>query len=229
MTSDEEPDGRPRSRTAVGSSWPGALRQLLGVRLEVPPDSIELAYGAAGKPGLAAAVPRLGRAVHVSHCDDVAAFAFAVDEISESTSRPCGASRRRQHAKLAFSPRRTRPTGHWPRMIKPLGFFNCWTRGKLCQSGRRRPRLPLDRFEVSLTPGEPARCSGAERAWERLELGAARLRPGPGLIGAVAVQTGGAPGRGSTAGRTNLGGGLPIESWRRNENERIQGRLTPHR
>jgi phosphopantetheinyl transferase len=55
---------------------------------------------------------------------------------------------------------------------RPLGFFNCWTRKeafiKALGDGLYHP---LDRFDVSLTPGEPARIlrvestPGDEREW----------------------------------------------------------------
>ena len=53
------------------------LRELLGERLGVPPEAVELAYGANGKPYLAGG----GLHFNVSHCDDVALFGFASSEI----------------------------------------------------------------------------------------------------------------------------------------------------
>ena len=73
---------------------------------------------------------------------------------------------------------------------KPLGFFNCWTRKeafiKALGDGLSHP---LDRFDVSLAPGEPARIlrvggtAGDHCGWTLHS-----LRPGPGLIGAIVVQ-----------------------------------------
>lgn len=68
-------------------------------------------------------------------------------------------------------------------------FYNCWTRKeayvKACGDGLARP---LDRFDVTLAPGEPARflsIEGNAREAERWFLHA--LAPAPGYVGAVAL------------------------------------------
>src|SRR5688572_9738476 len=55
------------------------LRELLAVRLDVKPQAIELAYGKNGKPGLAQRFADTGWRFNVSHCDEVAVYAFSRD------------------------------------------------------------------------------------------------------------------------------------------------------
>ena len=89
-------------------------------------------------------------------------------------------SRRENDAYRALEPRE-----------RPLGFFNCWTRKeayiKALGDGLYQP---LDRFDVTLAPGEPARIlrventAGGDCHWTLH--GFAR---GDGLVGAVVVET----------------------------------------
>ena len=167
------------------------LRQLLGVRLSVPPQSVAFVYGAHGKPGLARQFAHAGLCFNVSHCDDVAVYAFAhgravgidVEAIRVVVDADVIAARlfarRENEAYQALDPRE-----------KPLGFFNCWTRKeafiKAVGDGLSRP---LDRFEVSLAPGEPAKLlrventPGDESGWSLDS-----LFPAPGYVAAVASQ-----------------------------------------
>src|SRR5688572_32828154 len=55
------------------------LRELLAARLDVKPEAIELAYGKNGKPGLAQRFADTGWRFNVSHCDEVAVYAFSCD------------------------------------------------------------------------------------------------------------------------------------------------------
>src|SRR2546428_651220 len=53
------------------------LRQLLGVRLDVRPESVELVYGERGKPALARGYAGSDLRFNVSDSDDVAGYAFS--------------------------------------------------------------------------------------------------------------------------------------------------------
>jgi 4'-phosphopantetheinyl transferase len=167
------------------------LRQLLGVRLDVRPDSVELVYGKRGKPALARGFAASGLRFNVAHCDDVAVYAFsrgreigidveAVRAIGDADDIAASFfSRRENEVYRALDPR-----------DKPLGFFNCWTRKeafiKALGDGLYHP---LDSFDVSLAPGEPARIlrvehtPGDQCGWTLHD-----FLPGPGLVGAVVVR-----------------------------------------
>ena len=141
---------RERRRFTVARA---RLRELLGARLALAPDAIELEYAAGGKPRLH---PRFGSDLrfNVSHHQDVAAFAFAngreVGIDVEGVRRLADAD---AIAALAFSPREHRTYLALPPEQKPLAFFNCWTRKeafvKALGEGLRHPLHTLD---MSLIP-----------------------------------------------------------------------------
>lgn len=132
------------------------LRQLLAARLGVAPKSVELTYGAYGKPALANAQD-VDLRFNVSHCDDLAVYAFyhGVDvgvDVEAIRFLPDADriaarffSRRENETYRALAPR-----------DKPLGFFNCWTRKEaFIKALGDGLGFPLDCFDVSLSPDEP--------------------------------------------------------------------------
>ena len=135
------------------------LRQLLAVRLMTRPEAVELVYGGHGKPALARRSDGTDWRFSVSHCDEMAVYAFSqgreVGVDIEAIRNVCDAdaivshffSRCEQNAYLALDPGE-----------KMLGFFNCWTRKEaFLKALGDGLSLPLDCFDVSLAPGEPAR------------------------------------------------------------------------
>jgi len=179
---------RERRRFTVARA---RLRQLLSARLGMRPESVELVYGTCGKPALAPSCAASDLRFNVSHSDDVAVYAFSagreigIDVESIRVIRDADDiaarffSRRENEAYLALDPR-----------DRPLGFFNCWTRKEafvkalgdgLCH--------PLDGFDVSLAPGEPAKILRVESIpGDHCGWTLHRFVPGPGLIGALVVR-----------------------------------------
>jgi 4'-phosphopantetheinyl transferase len=166
------------------------LRRLLGARLGVPPGSVGLVYGRRGKPALAPSFAGTGLGFNVSHCNGVAVYGFtrgaeigidveavrAIPNADEIAARAF--SRRENEAYLALDPR-----------DRPLGFFNCWTRKeafvKALGDGLRHG---LDRFDVSLAPGEPARLLRVvDLPGERCGWSLRSFSPGAGMVGAFVV------------------------------------------
>src|SRR2546421_4107575 len=178
---------RDRRRFVVARA---RLRQLLGARLDVRPEAVELVYGAHGKPALAPWFAASDLRFNVSHCDDVAVYAFshgcevgidveAVRVMGDADDIAARFFSHREHtAYRALDPR-----------DRPLGFFQCWTRKeafiKALGDGLSHP---LDRFDVSLAPGEPAKILRVEDmpgdccGW-RME----SLSPAPGFVAAVVI------------------------------------------
>jgi 4'-phosphopantetheinyl transferase len=170
----------------------GRLRQLLAARLGVRPESIELDYGARGKPALAARFADSDLRFNVSHCDDVAVYALAsgravgidveairvirgADDISARFF-----SRREQAAYRALDVR-----------DRPLGFVNCWTRKEaFIKALGDGLHYALDRFDVSLAPGEPAKILRVENTrGDRCGWQLASFSPAPGFVAAVVTET----------------------------------------
>src|SRR2546421_8298153 len=54
------------------------LRRLLAARLDIPPQSVELAYGESGQTPPARQVPASDLRLHPFHSEDVAPYAFAL-------------------------------------------------------------------------------------------------------------------------------------------------------
>src|SRR5262249_24675748 len=73
-----------------------------------------------------------------------------------------------------------------PRDGRDEGFFRCWTRKEayIKARGDGLGSIPLDSFDVSLTPGEPERLGSGDS--ERWSLRA--FDPGAGYAGAVVAE-----------------------------------------
>lgn len=135
----------------------GVLRHLLASYLAVDPAGVGFDYGAYGKPALA--VPSgSGLEFNVSHAGAVLLVAVArgravgVDvEFDRPTFDPELAARYFSPLEVAalrsIAPGERRPA-----------FLACWTRKEAYIKARGRGlSLPLEQFDVTLRPGEPAR------------------------------------------------------------------------
>jgi 4'-phosphopantetheinyl transferase len=169
------------------------LRQLLAARVGVRPQSVELEYGRNGKPALARRFAATGWCFNVTHCDEVALYAFSrAGDIGIDLEAIRPLREADDIAARFFSRRENDAYRGLGAQDKPLAFFSCWTRKEafvkalgdgLC--------APLDQFDVSLAPGEPAQVLRVEPAlgdacgW-RLD----SFSPLPGFIAAVASHHG---------------------------------------
>jgi 4'-phosphopantetheinyl transferase len=192
---------RDRRRFTVARA---RLRRLLSERLGVRPESVELMYGAHGKPALARRFADSDLRFNVSHSDDVAVYAFApgreigidVEAIRVIRDADDIAARffslRENESYRALDPR-----------DRPQGFFNCWTRKEAFIKALGEGLYhSLDRFDVSLAPGDPAKIlrvegtSGDDCGW-RME----SFSPAPGFVAAVVTE--------SRSRNTDFGASLP--------------------
>jgi 4'-phosphopantetheinyl transferase len=163
---------RDRRRYAAARA---RLRQLLGERLGVAPESLQFVYSPHGKPALARRPGQRDLRFNLSHCGDVAAYAFAEGRevgVDVEAVRPLpGAD---EVAMRFFSHRERAAYLRLAASARPQGFFDCWTRKEaFVKALGHGLSHPLEAFDVSLTPG-----------WT-----ISSFVPGPGLVGAVAVQT----------------------------------------
>ena len=166
----------------------GLLRVLLGRYLDLDPAGLRFAHGPRGKPFLAEAD---GLRFNLSHSGGVALLAFARGrelgvDIEEERPVPEAAD----IAGHYFSAREGAELKSLRADEQTAAFFRCWTRKeafvKATGDGLSRP---LDGFDVTLGPGEPARLvrvEGEPEAARRFWLW--DLRPLTGFAGALAVE-----------------------------------------
>jgi 4'-phosphopantetheinyl transferase len=168
----------------------GALRDILGRYLGMPPSELGFCYSSYGKPALAH-VPGEGRLrFNVSHSYELALVAVTRD-------REVGVDLEYLRLDIAceeiaahfFSARERASLRALPAEVKHQAFFNCWTRKEAyIKAHGEGLSLPLDQFDVSLAPGEPAALLATRHDYRdarRWSLQA--LMPGPGYAAAVAV------------------------------------------
>jgi 4'-phosphopantetheinyl transferase len=178
---------RDRDRFIVARA---CLRQLLGARLGVWPESVELEYGARGKPALAGVAGSALR-FNVSHREDVTVFAVSVGReigIDVEAIRPIPDAD--AIAARFFSPRENAAYRALAPRDRTLGFYQCWTRKEaFIKALGDGWYYPLDRFDVSLAPDEPATIlrvegvPGDQCPW-RIE----SFSPTPGFVAAVVAE-----------------------------------------
>jgi 4'-phosphopantetheinyl transferase len=161
------------------------LRGLLGGYLDLDPRELGIAYGPRGKPS----VP--GIHFNVSHSAELALFAFSRDrELGVDLEYERSLPEAGDIAGRYFSPGESAVLHRLPGPERAPAFFRGWTRKeafiKATGDGLSRP---LDSFDVSLAPDEPARLlrvegdGEASRRWWLED-----LRPAPGFAGALAVE-----------------------------------------
>lgn len=179
---------RDRARFIVARA---RLRQLLGARLGVSPASVEFSYGPRGKPALAARLGDCRLCFNVSHSEDVAVYGFALDrEIGVDVEAVRELPDAEEIAARCFSPRENEAYLALSPRDRPLGFFNCWTRKEaFIKALGEGLSHPLERFDVSLGPGEPARILRlGGRAGEHCGWRVQGFSPAPGFVAAIVIE-----------------------------------------
>ncbi len=169
----------------------GLLRQLLGSYLQLPGQDIAFVYGDHGKPELAAPQAQSGLCFNISHAQGVALLAFARHcEVGVDIEQVRPLDDGEQIAERFFSRNEVAVFTAVPPEQKPQAFFNCWTRKeafiKVIGEGLS---CPLDSFDVTLKPGEPAellQVKGSREAAARWKL--ENLEPAEGYAGAVIAE-----------------------------------------
>ncbi len=179
---------RHRRRFTVGR---GVLRQLLGRYLGVDPAQIAFRYGHRGKPELAEGSPAGRLHFNLSHSEELALYALTWGrELGVDVEQIRPLEDLEQIAERFFAAGERGVLRAVPDPLKARAFFNCWTRKEAyIKAVGEGLALPLDSFEVTLAPGEPARMlsmdGDAEKAggWTLSE-----FEPEPGFVGALAVE-----------------------------------------
>jgi len=178
---------RDRRRFIIGR---GTLRMLLSLYLDMEPDQLKFHYGTYGKPYLDQAGDSAIK-FNLAHSQELAVYAVTLGrEIGIDVEYIKHIPEMEDIAARFFSKRENAVLKSLPTDQKQDAFYNCWTRKeayiKAIGEGLSHP---LDQFDVSLTPGEPARLLRVEGDMEevsRWQLKA--LTPAPGYVAALAVE-----------------------------------------
>lgn len=168
-----------------------ALRILLSEYLKVEPQQFVFAQNEYGKPSIV--FPPEGRRLHfnLSHSGNLALYAFAYQrEVGVDVEQMRANVDYGELAEHFFSVYERTTLRALPALRQEEAFFLCWSRKEAYIKARGKGlALPLDSFDVSLTPDEPARLLGSREEPGAVERWSLRgLFPGPGYAGALVVE-----------------------------------------
>ncbi len=169
----------------------GVLRTILGRYLGIEPDRLQFRYSSHGKPALSAGSESNSIRFNVSHAGGMALYAITTDRevgIDVERIRPDFANE--EIAERFFSPREIAALRALSPQSRLEAFFACWTRKEAYIKARGEGlSLPLDRFDVSLAPGQPAALLAVQDYSEEATRWTIReLVPGSDYVAALAVE-----------------------------------------
>jgi 4'-phosphopantetheinyl transferase len=162
------------------------LRELLGGYLQLPPANICIEAAPHGKPALpnAPGVPDLR--FNLSHSHGLALYAFALQrEIGIDVEKIRPEFVTEEIGERFFSARERDGLRRLPSELRSEAFFLCWTRKEAYIKARGEGlHIPLDSFDVTLTPNEAAVLTSIDS--DRWELHC--FQPRPGFVAALVVE-----------------------------------------
>ena len=168
----------------------GALRTILGRYAATPPELLCFSYNEYGKPALSGGGPLRFNA---SHSNGVALYAVTAGrEVGVDLEFVRADFAGVEIAESFFSRREVSALRALPPGALTDAFFDCWTRKEAYIKARGEGLShPLERFTVSLAPGEPAAllCTDDDPR-EAARWSLVRLPPGEGFRAALAVEGG---------------------------------------
>lgn len=169
----------------------GILRTILGCYLNIEPSWLRFCYGKHGKPALADTFGKGTVFFSMSDSQRFAIYAFSRDsEIGVDIEQIYNISEMDQIAERFFSVSENAVFRSLPETIKKEAFFNCWTRKEaFIKAIGKGLSQPLDKFDVSLVPGESAkllRINGDSKRALRWSI--QELKPASGFVAALAVK-----------------------------------------
>lgn len=169
----------------------GLLRTILGRYLKVAPGQLRFYYTYYGKPLLTPEFAQYKLNFNLSHCDGLALYAVTRNrEIGVDLERIRTNFEYEEIGKRFFSPREVAVLRTMQADMKAETFFNCWTRKEAYIKAQGQGlSMPLDSFDVSLVPGEPAMLLATrEDPQEASRWSLEALMPAHGYAGALAVK-----------------------------------------
>ncbi len=170
----------------------GAMRLLLAGYLSRCPNDVRFAYGNYGKPRLMDADNASDLRFNLSHSHGLALLAVTRGrDIGVDIERLRDMERDGEAlAERFFSPREAARLRSLPPELRREAFFHCWTRKEAYIKAQGKGlSLPLDQFDVSLHPHEPAALLATQHDPQEVQRWSLQsLFPGEEYIGALAVQ-----------------------------------------
>jgi 4'-phosphopantetheinyl transferase len=175
-----------RHRRRYQVTW-GLVRSLLGHYISTDPHSLHFSFGPKGKPELTRGG---GLQFNISHSAERVVVAVASTwpvGVDVEQIRPMEDAA--DIARRFFSPNEVQAFEALEEAQRLEGFFNCWTRKEaLIKAVGEGVFVSLDRFDVSLTPGEPAQLVALDgqpadpESWHLTH-----LEPEVAMVGALAT------------------------------------------
>ncbi len=169
----------------------GALRSILSRYLDINPGTLRFSYNLYGKPYLVANQGATTLDFNLSHSEGIALIAITknrdigIDIEQIRTNFPC-----QPIAEKFFSTLENSVLLSLPENLQHQAFFTCWTRKEAyIKAVGKGLSIPLNRFDVTLAPGEPAALLHVQdnpdeaSRWFFIE-----LTPGSDYVAAVAVE-----------------------------------------
>ena len=166
----------------------GILRDILGRYLGRAPESLSFSYSSYGKPALISEGAEAIR-FNISHSHGTALYVVTRGrEIGVDLELVRDGLEIEQIAGRFFSRAEISVLCALPAQLRRRAFFLCWTRKEAYIKARGEGlSLPLDQFEVSLVPGEPAALMSAQRD-EAFRWSLRELFPAPDYAAALAIE-----------------------------------------
>jgi len=166
----------------------GILRKIISAYLALPPDQLRFTYNEYGKPAVSDEQNDRALNFNLSHSAELALYAFTrgrgvgidIEYIREDFATL-------EIAERFFSKDEVTALKSLPTDQRTMGFFNCWSRKEaFIKAKGMGVSYPLDRFTVSLVPGEPPallKVDDDEREVARWRM--YELKPGDGYVAAM--------------------------------------------
>jgi 4'-phosphopantetheinyl transferase len=144
----------------------GILRDVLGRYLQCAPQTIDFVYGARGKPAISSAGPRHPLCFNLSHSHGLAVIGVArARELGIDVEMIRSDFASKEIAERYFSTKEIADLNKLPKEQWDNGFFLCWTRKEAYIKAKGDGlHIPLDSFDVSLSPEMPATLSSADES-----------------------------------------------------------------
>jgi 4'-phosphopantetheinyl transferase len=169
----------------------GVLRMLLGRYVGQEPGQVQLRSNAYGKPFLLLPAQKTSLHFNLSHSHDLALIACTyAGQVGIDVEYMRPDIEYEQLAQHFFSPSEQQMLQAHPDAAKQQAFYTCWTRKEAYIKARGMGlSLPLDLFDVSLDPAEPAALlESREDPLETTRWVLHTLHPCPGYAATLAVE-----------------------------------------